>query len=121
MRPLFAALLVVTTAACGGASTEVSEGPIADPYTTGKDCAPGSGICDHGRCSIEIDNKCTTPVTCKMIIESQCRSDNGEGGPATAKTGQVTQLAGTKSTLEAQTDCGQGAPAITRVQELTCF
>lgn len=56
-----------------------------------------------------------------MRIESTCQNADGQMGPATAGTKKVTQLAGQKNTLEAETQCGQGAPIVTRLEALECF
>ncbi len=47
--------------------------------------------------------------------------ERGNVGPAEASTKRVTQLAGTKKTLEAQTDCGQGTAVSTKIAALECI
>ena len=93
---------------------------MAQTVETGRDCAHAALACDLDRCTAEIDNRCDTPVTCRLGIESQCEA-GGEVGPVNAMTKPITQLAGTKKVIEAVTSCHQGAPITTKVQSLTCI
>jgi len=117
MRSAFA--LYLGLAACAGSVS--AEAPQAEALATGRDCALATGACGGGRCSVEIDNGCDTPVTCQLRIESQCQTAGGDVGPANASTKHVTQLASTKNVLEAQTNCGQGTAVATKVEALTCI
>lgn len=101
-----------------------AEAPSADAaevVATGRDCARASIACEPGRCTAEVHNRCTTPVTCQLRVESSCQTSGGEGGPANASSKHVTQLAGTKRVLDVATSCGQGSPVVTRVQSISCI
>jgi hypothetical protein len=118
MRALsFLPLIVV--AACGGSKD--AAGPLVESYSSGRACAVASGSCDGGHCAVDLDNRCDSPVTCKLKISSVCQSSNGDTGPATATSDKATQLAGVKRTLEASVDCGQGSPRLTKVEAVECF
>jgi hypothetical protein len=115
-------LLVVIglgVAACAGGESEHAATP--DSFATGRSCAEASGSCDGGRCAVDVDNRCDTPLTCRLRVESLCRSTNGDTGPANASSVKLTQLAGTKHTLEAEIDCTPGTPLLTHVQALECI
>ncbi len=117
-------LLLVMTLGCGAcAAAAVERAPALEPeaVTTGKTCARATGACESGRCSADIDNACPTPVTCRLRVETLCQTSEGNVGPAEASTKRVTQLAGTKKTLEAQTDCGQGTAVSTKIAALECI
>lgn len=113
-------LLLVWLGLVSCAGSSAGEPTSSEPFATGRDCALASGACEAGRCLVEIDNRCDTPVTCQMRIESQCRTAAGDLGPATAGTRKVTQLKGTKNVLEAQTNC-EGDAIVTRVDTLECI
>jgi hypothetical protein len=116
MRILF--LVCLGLAACAGSGS--ADAPVGEPFVTGRECAQASGACEAGRCTVEIDNRCDTPVTCQLRIESQCQTAAGDVGPATAGTKKVTQLKGTRNMLEAQTNC-EGTAIATKVDTLECI
>ncbi len=118
MRVLFALSLGLT--ACAGNANEAGAPEGYEALNSGRECALASGACEHGRCTVAVDNRCETPVTCQMRIESQCRTASGDIGPATASTRKLTQLKGARSTLEARTNC-EGEALVTRVEALECI
>src|SRR5687767_2076363 len=111
---LLLAVGLVVCAACGGA-TDAPPAVASETFATGRSCAVASGACEAGRCVVEVDNRCSTPITCNLRAESVCKSPNGDTGKATGTTGKATQLGGTKKALEATVDCGDGAPVLTTV------
>ncbi len=126
MRPacvLFAcgSIAVASIVGCGAASGPKEASAEPESIVTGRSCARAIGNCGQGLCSIQIDNRCDTPVTCQLRVETLCQTSGGDVGPAHASTKHVTQLQGTKRLLEAQTDCGQGTPVATKVEALDCI
>jgi hypothetical protein len=111
---------LVASLACSSSPPKSAEA-AREPVQTGRDCAIASARCESGRCNVEVENRCKTPVTCRLRVESLCRTSGGETGPANASTHQVTQLAGTSNRLEAETSCGEGTPVTTKVEAVECI
>ncbi len=122
-RVVFALLLCLftLTVACGSGTTVPAAGEKPEPVDTGRDCATAQTRCGGGRCVAEIDNRCKLPITCKLHIESLCQTSNGETGPASASTKEVTTLGSQTRSIEAETSCGQGTPVTTRIEGLECI
>jgi hypothetical protein len=117
---LFASLslLLSLLAACGGGGAPAEE---ADAFHTGKTCAAANAVCGEATCSVDIDNRCQTPVTCQLRVDSLCQTTAGEQGPAAASSEQLTILSGKQQRLTAATSCGAGVAVTTMVDEVACF
>jgi hypothetical protein len=118
-------ILLLQALILGSAACSVKPAPAQTPeltsLPTGRDCARATPRCGDGRCVVEVDNDCSSPITCQLRIESLCQNANGDTGPANASTKQVTQLARSKKYLETETSCGQGNPVTTNVESFTCI
>jgi hypothetical protein len=88
---------------------------------TGKGCAKAKVACGPGNCAANVDNTCHTPITCELRMESICRADTGEEGPATATSGDQTILSGDKHGLAAHVICDAGEVLATIARKIRCF
>lgn len=114
---------LLVAGACGGGGSSPDSGVTIERerLETGRQCAMAHVACEAGRCVAEIDNRCDTPVTCQLHVESLCETDGGEVGPANTSTKHFTQLSRTRRSLEAHTACGQGRAVTTRVERVECI
>ena len=88
---------------------------------TGKACARTEVACAPGNCAANIANRCKTPVTCELRMESICRELTGEEGPATATSGEETLLSGERVGIAATVLCNQGEVIATIARTVICY
>jgi hypothetical protein len=117
IRAAIGFIIILACGCAGGAGSAESAGDMVE---TGRNCAHAAAHCGGGRCVVEVDNQCDTPVTCQLHVESLCQTNGGDVGPANASTKKVTQLAGTKQSLEVQANC-EGTFLSTKVTSLECI
>jgi hypothetical protein len=114
---------LVVLVSCGGSQPEPTQSDTT-PWVrlkTGKHCAHAKVACAPGNCAANVDNTCKTPVTCKLHMESICRSFTGEEGPATATSSKYTILSGDKQGLGAKVICDAGDVFATIARTVHCF
>ena len=124
MSPYSLVLITMTLfgVGCGG-QVEPAEPDEPDwlQLETGRACAKAEVACAPGNCAANVDNKCSSPVTCDLKIECICQGHTGEEAPATATSGDNTILSGERVGLAAKVICEAGDVLATIARTVHCF